>query len=378
MAFRTGIENLIKGHSGWLSGRRIALASHAAAVDHRGRHSADLLCRSGANLTALFGPEHGFVGTAGAGAAVKTTRSRKYGIPVYSLYGATRQPSQQMFKDVDTVVIDFHNIPARCYTYLATMINIMRACAEHDIEVIVADRPVPMPNTVDGPPLCKGFSSFVAPAPLPMAYGMTLGEVARWAEQYLELSPTLKISRMTGYRREEYPQDPWPKWLPPSPAITSWDAALSYLSTVSCEALPVLDAMRGSSISFQAVTTPWLDTVKVTHALNALRLQGVCFHPVEENATVLIEVTSPRVFKPVTTGIAILAAIRQVHGVRKLWSCADARPDFFDKLYGGPATRIALKKGATAKQISSRWRHSREKFMTQRRNVLLYRRGKSA
>ncbi len=207
MSFRTGIENLLGRHSGWLRDQRLALASHAAAVDRTGRHSADMLLEHGAQLVSLFGPEHGFDGAAGAGARVDHTRHAKYRIPVHSLYGAARKPTPEMLQGVDVIIVDFQNIPARCYTYLATMINIMSAAEEHGVQVIVADRPVPLPNSVDGPLLTKPFESFIAPARLPMAYGMTTGETARWIERYMGITPPLMVARMTGYRREEYPQD---------------------------------------------------------------------------------------------------------------------------------------------------------------------------
>lgn len=171
IALTTGMDNLLARHKGWLKGRRVGLLSHAAAVDSRGQHSVELLTRAGVALAALFGPEHGFSSLAAPGEKVASSRHQKLNIPIYSLYGASRKPLPEILQGLDTVIIDLQNLAARPYTYLATMMNTMEAAAENGLDIIVTDRPVPLPNTVDGPPLNKRLTSFVAPANLPMAYG---------------------------------------------------------------------------------------------------------------------------------------------------------------------------------------------------------------
>ncbi len=372
MALRTGMDNLVTKHSSWLRGKSIALLSHAAAVDSKGRHSAELLTKSGADLKALFGPEHGFASLAAPGKKVTSSRHRKLKVPIHSLYGPTRKPTPSMLEGLDTIVIDLQNIPARPYTYLATMLNVMESAAETGLHVIVADRPVPLPNTVDGPPLKQGFQSFVAPTSLPMAYGMTPGETAIWLARTHKINIRLKVARMTGYHREEYAQTGWPIWVKPSPAITSWDAALCYLTTLASEAIPVLSNYRNESLSFQAITTPWLKAEAVCSEITPVR--GVHFHPIAENRTILIEVSSPTTYKPAKAAVSLLCAIQKVHGKAKLWKCKDARPEFFDKLFGGTSTRLALQNSRSANQISATWRSGIRRFQRERRAVLLYKR----
>ncbi len=376
--FRLGIENLISKHANWIKGQNVALLSHAAALDAKGRHTLDLLISAGITVKALLGPEHGFTSKAGPGEKVRSSTHRKLKIPIHSLYGQNRTPTPTMLSGLDTIIIDIQNLPARPYTYLATMINTMRAAAQHNIEIIIADRPVPLPNTVDGPPLSKGFTSFVAPADLPMAYGMTPGETALWISRYLHISPVLRVARMTGYHREQLPQAGWPAWSKPSPAITSWDAAMCYLTTIACEAIPSLSNCRGESLSFQALTAPWLKADDVCREVSKLRLRGVALHPVPSMSTVLIEVTSPSTFLPVKTGVAILSAIQKTHSAARLWRCKGVRPAFFDQLFGGSSVRLALQKPRSTALISSRWKSSITKFRRQRREVLLYRKKKSS
>lgn len=377
MSFRTGIENLISKHSSWISQRNTALLSHPAAIARDGRHAIELLADSDCRLISAFGPEHGFFGKAGPGEKVSSANHKKLKIPIHSLYGATRVPSDEMLKNLECIVIDFMNIPARPYTYLATMLNVMRAAEQKDIQIIIADRPVPLPNTVDGPPLNPDFASFVAPAELPLAYGMTPGETALWISDCLKIRPFLKISKLSGYCREEYPSTSWPEWRKPSPAIVSWDSALCYLTTIFCEALPDISNYRGESLSFQAITAPWLNAARVTGLLNEYGLPGSSFHAVPENHTVIIEITSPGTVRPARICISLISAIQKVHGVKTLWSAKNARPEFMDKLMGGPETRFALESKIDPDSLSSTWNQSLARFRKQRLRSLLYKRTQS-
>ena len=179
--FSTGIDVLLAQHRTCLRGRRVALLSHQAALCRDGATSAQRLhAELGKGLVALFGPEHGFLGQAGAGVATHTRHHPDWKIPVYSLYGACRKPTPAMLRNVDVVVCDLQDLGARCYTYLATLRNMLEAAAENDLQVIVTDRPIPLPKIVDGPMLEPAHVSFVGPAEMPMATGMTQAESAQW------------------------------------------------------------------------------------------------------------------------------------------------------------------------------------------------------
>ena len=383
MHFLTGIDVLLNRHRPWLAGKRIGLVSHLAAVDARGMTSAERLWRERSlALCALFGPEHGFFGLGDAGQKLGCRRHPDWGLPVYSLYGAVRRPTPAMFKSLDVLVVDLQGLGARCYTYVATLRYVLEQAAAMGKEVIVADRPIPLPRIVDGPMPLSAFESFVACVRAPMHYGLTPGEMALWLKADLGLDVSLRIARMQGYARDPARGADWPPWMPPSPGIRAWETGQCYLATVFSEALPAIDNGRASNLAFQVFAAPWMKSAPVCEWLNARRLPGVAFytHPYApgKNATaavfdgIRLAVTGPDVFHPVYTGVAILACLQELYGVRKVWKHAGARPDFFDKLYGTDAVRRALQDGAAPEQLRLAWHKSRRAFGPSRTAVLLY------
>lgn len=382
--FAPGIDTLMSDHAEWIAGRRIGLVSHAAAVDAAGRTSAERLHASPhTTLAALFGPEHGFGGRAGAGVATHDERHPHWNIPVYSLYGETRQPTGPMLAGLDALVIDFQDLGARPYTYVSTLRLVLEAAAAHDLPVIVADRPVPLARGFDGPSLDPACASFVGLVPTPMQYGMTPGETARWLVSALGLRLDLRVAPVRGYARDAAPGPAWPAWVPPSPRIRSWECGLLFTCTVAGEALPALDYGSGTAESFQVIGAPWLDATALVERLTGQKLSGVAFVPHTYVARsgmcdgksldgIRIVVTDPTAFKPVTTGVTILAAIQALGGIEQLWSAPGTRPDFFDKLFGTRTVRDALRDGLSGAEIAAGWRDSAELFGVSRDAALLY------
>ena len=164
-----------------LSEGRIGLLAHPASVDPAGIHTAVRLREAvGRRLTALVGPEHGFYGRGGAGEEIADARHPAWDIPIHSLYGDCRKPKPELLANLDTLVVDLQDIAVRCYTFVTTLRYAMEACAENHKRLVVLDRPVPLPNCVDGPMPEPEFASFVAGVPMPFIYGMTPGEAARF------------------------------------------------------------------------------------------------------------------------------------------------------------------------------------------------------
>lgn len=379
--FLPGIDVLLTRHRHWLEGKRIGLVSHLAAVDARGMTSAERLWRDRAlALKALFGPEHGFFGLGDAGQKLWHRRHPDWGLPVYSLYGSARRPTPAMFKNLDVLVVDLQDLGARCYTYVATLRYVLEQAAAMGKEVVVADRPIPLPRIVDGPMLAPAFESFVACARAPMHYGMTPGEMALWLKADLGLDVSLRIARMQGYARAAARGADWPPWIPPSPGIRAWETGQCYLATVFCEALPAINNGRASNLAFQVFAAPWLKSAPVCERLNARRLPGVSFYAHPYKATtadtvfdgVRLAVTNPNIFHPVYTGVSILACLQELYGIRKVWKHAGTREDFFDKLHGTDAVRHALQAGAAPEQIRRTWVKSLRAFAPFRAAVLLY------
>ena len=369
--FLPGIDVLLGEHRDWLAGRRVALLSHQAALDRFGATSAERLhAELGDSLVALFGPEHGFDGLAAAGEETFSTIHPRWRIPVHSLYGAARKPTPEMMRGIDVVVCDLQDLGARCYTYLATLRNMLEACAETGVEAIVADRPIPLPGVVDGPVAGEGFFSFVAPLPLPMCTGMTPGEAATWIashEPQKNGAPFFpRIAHMRGWDGSGRRGPDWPEFIPPSPGIRTWEAGATYLATVATEAIPAIDVGRGTNLAFRLLGAPWIDADKLLGRLEEAGLTGVRFHPHSYVAGVKpyegrpirglrISVTDNAAFRPVATGVAVLAAIRDLYGGDSLWKSEGVRPEWFDKLFGTDATRLALQSGAPAADIVASW-----------------------
>lgn len=402
MHFLPGIDVLLTRHRHWLERKRIGLVSHPAAVDERGMTSAERMWRDRTlTLNALFGPEHGFFGLGDAGQRLRHRRHPDWGLPVYSLYGSARRPTPAMFKNLDVVVVDLQDLGARCYTFVTTLRYVLEQAAAMGKEVVVADRPIPLPRIVDGPMLDPAFESFVAGVRAPMHYGMTPGEIALWLKAELGLNVSLRIARMQGYARDPARGVDWPPWISPSPGIRAWETGQCYLATVFSEALPAINNARASNLAFQVFSAPWMRSASVRERLNARRLPGVSFyaHPYSPGRSALavvakryggvrpaqpgtvldgvrIAVTNPNIFCPVYTGVSILACLQELYGVRKIWKHAGSREDFFDKLYGTDAVRRALQDGAAPEQIRQAWLKPLRVFALTRDTCLLYPRGK--
>lgn len=383
-SFLPGIDVLLTRHLDWVRGHRVGLIAHPASVDASGWPSANRLHDNSAfKLSALFGPEHGFLGTETAGEATASRRHPAWGIPIFSLYGATRQPTPAMLKMVDTLVFDLQDIGARPYTYVSTLRNILTKAAEFGKRVVVADRPAPLPDCVDGPALDPAFESFVAAVRMPMAYGMTSGEAALWLKSDLGLQVDLKIARMHGYARETARNSNWPPWIPPSPGIRTWETAQYYLTTVFTEATPAVNCGRSSTLPFQVFGGKGWRAKELCNVLANQHLPGVRFvpHPYRLSTGpdagtmydgVRIVITKLKQFRPVWTSIAILHACQTLQGRRRLWKTPGTRPDFFDKLYGTDSIRKALLNGAHPAEIAAGWAKPIRQFQTTRRPCLLY------
>lgn len=381
----TGIDVLRKQGFGLLRGKRVGLLSHQAALTADGSTSAQLLQRGlGRRLVALYGPEHGFFGQVGAGDCVATRRHPDWHIPVYSLYGRHRAPTPEMLKGVDTMVCDLQDLGVRCYTYLATLREMLMACAANNVAVVVTDRPIPLPQTIDGPLTDPAFTSFVAPCALPLVYGMTPAESARWLCSAQRLNLELTTVPMEGWCRADSAWDGRrPAFMPPSPGIRTWESALCYAATVFTEALPGIDCGRGTNVAFRVLGARWLRS-EAFCALPALRrLKGVALHPYSYVAAVgpdagreidaaRLTVTDHTRFRPVETSVVLLRALAETYGTARVWRHKGVRPAWFDQLYGTDSVRRWLLDGKPLPPLFKAWQQASRDFRRARKSVLLY------
>ena len=243
-----GIDVLAAEGFARLKGLRCGLVTHRAGVNGLGQRTADVLARApGENLVKLFGPEHGIDGVAKAEVAVKNAKDARTGLPIYSLYGATRRPTPEMLAGLDVILIDFQDVGARSYTYISCMRYVIEACFSlpRPVRVIVLDRPNPLGGEkVDGPFLDRKWRSYVGAYETPYVHGLTIGEIARWAVAtpgVLELDEatrrrgTLDVVGMRAWRRSMTWNLTGLNWVPTSPMINSAKAALGYsMSGLGC------------------------------------------------------------------------------------------------------------------------------------------------
>ena len=370
--FQLGLETLCQ-KPGALRRARVGLVAHPASVDGAGVHAALRLREVfGKKLVALFGPEHGFHGRGGAGEEIGEARHAAWGIPIHSLYGDHRKPTAAMLEGVDAVVLDLQDLAVRCYTFVTTLRYVMEACAERGKMLVVCDRPVPLPNALDGPLPEPGCESFVAGVPVPLVYGMTPGESARFLKAQLKLDLELRVEPMRGYRRQAR-RGAWGPWISPSPGIRYWETAWTYPITVFTEALPALDCGRGGTEPFQVLMAPFFEAEPLARALNACSLPGLRFVPYwNRHPGVRLHVTDPDALRPAAAALQILSVVQKRYGADQVWGAEGTRREWFDKLMGNASARTVLEADGPVRREVMRWTAGARRFHPARDRALLY------
>ncbi len=382
-AYRTGMNQLLASDDcDRLLAGDVGLVCHPASVNQQGLQSANLLRhRVGDRLRCLLGPEHGFWGSAGAGISVCDATHPEWGIPVYSLYGDVR-PGLQALAEMDVVVIDLQDLAVRCYTYLHTLRQVLETVAKKSGRVIVTDRAVPWSRCIDGPMLDSAFRSVVAPIEVPLVYGMTPGETARWIVEALQLNVDLVVIP-ADYERTMTMTECWPTWVPPSPAIRSWQCAACFPVSVFTEALPHLDCARSTDWAFRILRADWLKTAAMIEALNSHQLPGMkcAIHKNEASGReegIELQVLDVSTCQPIYASIVIVYELMRLHGSNQIWSVEGVRPDWFDKLMGTDQVREALLAQQSPDMIRAAWLPSIAEFRQLRQKHLLYAAGAEA
>ena len=378
--------------SGQLHGRRIGLVCNPASVDHRLRHIVDLtLGDSELNVAALFGPQHGFRSDVQDN-MIETPHAEYAGgakkrVPLYSLYSDTREPTAEMLRGIDTLVVDLQDIGTRIYTYMYTMANCMRAARRHGVKVFVCDRPNPIGGIdIEGITLEPGNESFVGQYSIPTRHGLTIGELARLFNHDFGIGADLEVVAMEGWRREMHWDETGLPWVMPSPNIPTLDSAFVFPGTVHLEGTNASEG-RGTTRPFELVGAPWVKAEAFAASLNARGLPGVSFRPVvfeptfQKHARVAcggcqIHVLDRRAFKPVLTGMAIVDELRAADPASFKWKTPPYEYEHdkipIDVIAGSQAFRHAVDAGERAEQIAARWQPTVAAFRELQRKHLLY------
>jgi uncharacterized protein YbbC (DUF1343 family) len=384
---RLGSEVLLDSRR--LAGMKVGVVCNPASTDRHLRHIVEQLGRAtDVKLAALFGPQHGIRSDVQDN-MVETPHATDSarGVPIYSLYSETREPTAEMLKGLDLLVIDLQDIGARIYTYIYTLANCLRAGRRHGVPVLVCDRPNPIAGEeVEGALLRPDFESFVGQFPIPMRHGMTIGELARLFNEDFGIGADLEVVRMEGWTRGMYWDATGLPWVLPSPNIPTLDSAIVFPGTVLFEG-SMLSEGRGTTRPFELVGAPWIVAEKFAAAMNTLALPGVHFrqavfeptfqkHAKQPCGGCQIHVLDRQAFRPVLTGVALLDLFRRSDRARFAWRQPpyeyehDKMP--IDILSGSDDLRRQVENEAPVAEIAESWRDDEKVFRQQRARFLLY------
>ena len=372
-----------------LTGARVGVVCNHASIDRGFLHVIDRVevCE-GVTLAAIFGPQHGFRSDVQDN-MVETPHGddARRRVPVYSLYSETREPTAEMLRGVDALIVDLQDIGARIYTYIYTMANCMRAAARHGVPVIICDRPNPIGGTaVEGARLQPGWESFVGQFPIPMRHGMTIGELAVLFNDAFGIGASLEVIRMEGWMRDMYADATGLPWVMPSPNMPTLDTAIAYPGTVLFEGT-MLSEGRGTTRPFELVGAPWIDAECFAGEMNGAALGGVYFRPAGFEPTFQkhakqpcggcqIHVTDRGAFQPVITGVALIDMFRRLDPGRFAWRQPpyeyehDKMP--IDILAGSDVLRQQIESGMPIREIAGSWEDDEAAFRRLRAPYLLY------
>ena len=283
---KPGIEVLRDNAFDVLQGKRIGLITNPTGIDSKLNATPDILATAdGVDLVAMFAPEHGIRGDIAAGASVSSSTDSATGVKVYSIYGKTKKPTQQMLAGIDALVYDIQDNGCRSYTFISTMGKAMEAAAQANLDFIVLDRPNPLGGLrVEGPITNADCISFVSQYPIPYLYGLTPGELALYlkGEGLIAGAENLKLTvvPMEGWTRNMIFNETGLPWILPSPHIPSDDTCLYYPATGIVGELAWISIGVGYTMPFKTFAAPWIDAGKLSQRLNNLNLPGISFRPI--------------------------------------------------------------------------------------------------
>ncbi|MBW7934039.1 MAG: DUF1343 domain-containing protein [Gemmatimonadaceae bacterium] len=378
---KTGLEVLLTDSMHLIAGKRVGLLTNHSGRLPDGTSTIDALFRApGVKLAALFGPEHGIRGAAKAGERIESTVDSATGVPIYSLYGAQRVPTPEQFKTIDVLLYDIQDVGARIYTYQWTMAAAVEAAGKAGVPVVILDRPNPVrADKVDGGMLDTAFRSGVGLYPVPLRYGFTAGELARWLVGTGKFKAEVHVVPMQGYRRSMYYEQTGLPWVNPSPNLRNLDATLLYTGTVFFEGVNVSEG-RGTDNPFAQVGASWLtDAGVIVKALNAKHIPGVWFdsilRPVEAGyefggqtiPMIRVTVTDRDRVVPVNVGAHMLREIYVRHTADWQW-----RKSSIDRLSGSARLREAVEKDGGIEALLPVFQAESESFLAEARKYWIY------
>lgn len=392
---KPGVEVLRDSGFCGLKGKRVGLVTNPSGVDRHLRSTIDILFDADdVNLVALYAPEHGVRGDVYAGAKVESGRDSRTGLPVFSLYGDTRQPTKEMLKGVDIMVYDIQDVGSRSYTFISTLGLVMRTCAEMDIPVMVLDRPNPLGGLkIEGALVRDGFHSFVGQYKIPYIYGLTVGELARMINeeglncgQKGNLAPLkckLTVVPMEGWTRDMLFSDTGLPWILPSPNIPYPETAICYPSAGLCgEFYNYLNIGIGYTLPFATFAEEWIDADKLKALLDSWDIPGVAWRTIHYKPTsgrlagklihgVQYYYTDYELATITLTQFYVMEAVYQLFGKNPFPSAGD-RMAMFNKVCGSDYVSKTFSKRLRVDDIIEYWNADVADFRLLSENYYLY------
>lgn len=375
-----GVEVLLEDEKELLKGKKVGLITNPTGIDSNLNSIVDQLHNDPEiELTALFGPEHGVRGDAQAGSYVEFYIDEKTGLPVYSLYGATKKPTPEMLENVEILLFDIQDVGTRYYTYIYTMAYAMEAAKENNIPIVVLDRPNPQGgDSVDGPVLEPEAASFIGLYPIPTKHGMTVGELASLFNEEFNIGADLTVVKMKGWKRSMDYDDTGLPFVLPSPNMPTVSTAFVYPATGLIEGTNLSEG-RGTTKPFELIGAPFINSTDLAAELNALSLPGVKFraasftpmfskHAGKLSHGVEVYVTDREEFDAVPTGLHIIKTVHDMYPEDFQF----LENNFFDKLIGNTWTRPMILEGAAVSDITDKYKKDLDAFKKVRKEYLIY------
>jgi len=389
--FAYGADVLLTEHLSMLEGKHLGIITNHTALLSDGKHLLDALNehRDQFTITALFGPEHGIRGEAPAGQSVENLFDSLTHAPIFSLYGKNKKPTAEMLKNVDLLIFDMQDVGARFYTYLSTLYYSLQSAAENNIPILVLDRPNPIGGVyADGPIRQNELTSFVGIAPIPIAHGMTFGELATYFsnEGLLgdNLHPKVTILKMKNWKRSAFFDELDTKWIKPSPNISSVETEIIYPGTCLLEGTNISEG-RGTDNPFLTIGAPFINAKQLVEVLNKAHCSGLAFevkkfipreiprtavHPKYEDVEchgITIHITERTQVRAVQFGITLVSTLHKLYP--KEFSFKEKS---FDLLSGDSMVRKHILENTPPQTIIASYQKDVSKFLITRQKYLLY------
>lgn len=382
-----GIDTFFKeGYDKKYHEKRIGLISNQTGVDHNLTPTIQVLKKKGMKVVALFSPEHGW---SGSGYAFEKIEDGKVeNLPVYSLHGKTRRPTDEMLRGIDCLIYDIQDIGVRSYTYATTLFYVMEEAAKRKIPVLVLDRPNPINGLiVDGGMLEEKWRSFIGYVNVPYCHGMTIGELAKFFNEEYHIGCSLEVIPMKGWKRTMTFKETGLTWIPTSPHIPEADTPLFYASTGILGELNMVNIGVGYTLPFKVVGAPWIDADAFADKLNSQKLPGVHFFPFhyrpfygsmkdQECHGVLIRVTDIRKYRPLSVQYLLMGILKSLYpnetkgylrkveeGKKRLFNLANGNEEIY---------HLMLNERYAAWKMIAYHENEREQFKKIREKYLIY------